>query len=224
MKPRVLVIPGSAFGSNVYVVHDEKTAIIDAGFPEDFVRISRIMEKNGLRLSELNFLINTHCHFDHTGGNFMFVRSSGCLVLAHKNDSDVIERGDDVVSCAKIFGGKLIPVRVERRLAEGDEICLGNWTLKILHTPGHTAGSMCILLPEEGILFSGDTVFADGFGRTDLPTGNPRDLIASLHRLLSESFSSIFPGHGEISKEGKESVRRALELAREYAEAKGHFE
>jgi len=154
----------------------------------------------------------------------MFVRLSGCLVFAHKNDSDVIERGDDVISCAKIFRSKLVPVRVEKRLVDGDEICLGNWTLKILHTPGHTAGSICILLPEEGILFSGDTVFADGFGRTDLPTGNPHDLVMSLRRLLSEPFSLIFPGHGEISKDGKESIKRALELVRRYAETERYFE
>lgn len=220
MRPRVLTIPGSAFGSNVYVIHDEKIALIDTGLPKDFTRISRAIEKGGLDPASLDFIINTHCHFDHTGGNFMFVRSFGCQVLAHKNDSDVIEKGDDVVSCAKIFGDKLTPVRVGRKLVDGNEICLGNWVLKILHTPGHTAGSICILIPEEGILFSGDTVFANGFGRTDLPTGNPRDLITSLRRLLSESFSQIFPGHGEISEDGKECVKLALKLAREYAETK----
>jgi len=212
---KILRIPGAGFSSNVYVVQDEKTAVIDAGMPEDFEYVLRAMRKNDLD-RKVDFLLNTHCHYDHAGGDFAFVRFFGCEVLIHREERQVIEKGDDFVSCACMFGGKLMPVKISRELENGDEISLGGWTLRVLHTPGHTAGSVCILLQEEGVLFSGDTVFADGFGRTDLPTGSSKDLLRSLRRLLSEPFERLFPGHGEISENGKESVKRALELAELY--------
>lgn len=208
---RVIVIPGRGFSSNVYVVEDELVAVIDAGCPEDFEHITGLMRREGIDPANVRFLVNTHCHYDHAGGDHAFVRLSGCLVMAHVIDGGVIERGDDIVSCAEMFGSRLTPVRVGRKLADGDEIGLGRCFLRVIHTPGHTAGSICLLLREEGILFSGDTVFADGFGRTDLPTGDQDDLVSSLRRLLHQPFKKLFPGHGGISEDGKESVRAALE-------------
>jgi glyoxylase-like metal-dependent hydrolase (beta-lactamase superfamily II) len=94
-----------------------------------------------------------------------------------------------------MFGEKLEPISVARELQEGDKIELGELTLKVLHTPGHTAGSICLYEPQQR-LFSGDTIFSDGVGRTDLPTGDVTALHNSIEGLLKLDVQNIYPGHG----------------------------
>ncbi len=99
-------------------------------------------------------------------------------------------------------------------LAEGGEIRFGEIRLRVLHTPGHTEGSVCLFAPDDGLLFSGDTLFAGGWGRVDLPGGDPDAMVASLARLTGmEDPIGVFPGHGEATTIGRE--RAWMELVRD---------
>ena len=167
--------------------------------------------KLGVRPEEIELLINTHCHFDHAGGDLDFCESSGCRVLIHSSEARILREGDSAISCAVIFGERLKPVEKAEEVREGDEIDLGSLTLTVLHTPGHTAGSICLYDREHQLLFSGDTVFSDGVGRTDLPTGDERLLVESLKRLNQLKVKKLYPGHGAPNEHDPEvSLKNAL--------------
>lgn len=101
------------------------------------------------------------------------------------------------------------------KLVDGDEIRIGKTNLKIIHTPGHSPGSICIYEPESKVLFSGDTIFADGgIGRTDFYNGSPKDLINSIKKLAKMKINAIYPGHGNcIRKNAEMHVKMALNNA-----------
>jgi glyoxylase-like metal-dependent hydrolase (beta-lactamase superfamily II) len=99
------------------------------------------------------------------------------------------------------------PMKVEKKLKEGDEI----FGFKVLHTPGHTKGSICLLDAKDKILISGDTIFADGVGRTDLPGGSEEDMEKSLEKLSSLKIEKILPGHGEpVLKNGEKAIKNII--------------
>jgi glyoxylase-like metal-dependent hydrolase (beta-lactamase superfamily II) len=108
----------------------------------------------------------------------------------------LLRKGDQVITLAAGFGEKLGPMEVVKGLKEGDKIELGELILEVLHTPGHTAGSICLYDPRQRILFSGDAIFCDGVGRTDLPTGDATALRNSIEGLLKLDVQNIYPGHG----------------------------
>lgn len=189
------VLPASSFESNAYVVSGEKVAVIDPGISPE--RVLSFLDDEGL---SLDFVINTHCHFDHSGADEQVLSETGAGLMAFGKDADVLAEGDVSVILSSLFGAKFSPLPVARNLSEGSVIDLGGLELHILHTPGHTRGSMCLLEPESGSLFSGDSVFADGVGRTDFPGGSMSELSSSVDRLCGlveeGKVSKVFPGHG----------------------------
>lgn len=188
-------VGGDHLDSNVYLVIDERKILVDAGTGFNARKIAGRILKLGIKLSEIDLLINTHAHFDHAGGDFFF-RDEGCKIAAHELDSKAIESGDEEITAANLFGAKMIPVRVDRKLRDGDVIDMGSVSFMVLHVPGHTAGSLCLWDPESGILFSGDLVFREGIGRTDLPTGDYELLLKSLERIAQLKPKKVYPGHG----------------------------
>ncbi|MFH1722075.1 MAG: MBL fold metallo-hydrolase [Candidatus Altiarchaeota archaeon] len=189
-------------GSNCFLVYDQgNSVVVDSGIdPEPVLRA--ISE---LRIT-LDSLINTHAHYDHVKGNEKLVESSGCEVFVHKIDAEVLESGNDTFILSELFGDLIGPQSVDRKLKGGDELKIGGLSLMVLHTPGHTKGSICLYCPKEKALFTGDTVFSDGVGRTDLPGGDFGELKKSMEKLISfsEEFEveKIFPGHGPVGKVG----------------------
>jgi hydroxyacylglutathione hydrolase len=206
---KVHAIEGRGFSGNIFLIDAEKPCLVDAGSESDISYCSEhVMELLGKR--KLNCIILTHRHIDHVGGAMSFYGEFGGDIHAHEDDADPLISGDQVSTGARMFGGHVDPMPVTK-LSEGDEIDLGGGEkLKVIHTPGHTIGSICLLGGNN--LFSGDTVFADGgVGRWDLETGNYDQLLASVEKLAGLDFENLFPGHGP-SVEGSAQAHLALSL------------
>lgn len=191
-----MIIPliGSGFESNCFIVAGEKAAVIDAGDPH------RILEKMGGLNIQTAYLINTHCHYDHVLGLGVLKQRLGGLVALHEADADALDAGERDLILADAFGARPPMVKVDVRLRDGSVIDLGGLCLDVIHTPGHTPGSICLYEPETKSLFSGDTVFADGVGRTDFPKGSFEDLKKSVETLIElhneSGIGTVYPGHG----------------------------
>jgi glyoxylase-like metal-dependent hydrolase (beta-lactamase superfamily II) len=201
----IIPLISTTMDSNVYIIKDEKTAIIDSGSGLYKPLIETIKEKTG----HIDYIINTHAHTDHCGGN----RFLDGEVLIHERDSEEAQRG--TYFGTGMFTGKIGAVMVDRTVKEGDVIDLGELKLTVLNTPGHTPGSICLYEEKEGFLFSGDTLFPDGgFGRTDLG-GSDADMVASLDRVASLDIEVLYPGHMQVvTGDVREHQDFALESAR----------
>jgi glyoxylase-like metal-dependent hydrolase (beta-lactamase superfamily II) len=177
--------------TNCYVASckDTKEAVIvDPGLDSNTEAqpILNYIQKSQLKIK---FIINTHGHPDHVNGDVVFQEKFGVPICIHKLDGYLLESVPN------------LPQKV--LLEEGSEIKFGNESLKVLHTPGHTAGSICLI--GEKILFSGDTLFASSIGRTDFVEGSPSDMKRSLEKIrqLPDNLM-VYPGHGESTLLGQE--------------------
>ena len=197
----VVLIHLSSLDSNVYLLGD---TIIDTGTGFNFVRLYEAFKQMKKDLKEIKLVINTHCHFDHTGGDGYFFNAK---IAIHEDDAKAVEEGDDKLINAGFFDGKAKPRKVAKKLKDGDVIS----GLKVIHTPGHTPGSICLLDEKNKMLFSGDTIFADGVGRTDRPGGDEEKLEESINRIMELDFNILLPGHGEpILKDAKKVLHKML--------------
>ncbi|MFH0816941.1 MAG: MBL fold metallo-hydrolase [Methanobacteriota archaeon] len=190
-------IPGLGMDSNVFVVENGgETVVIDAGMD---ARAEYVLDSLGkiLRGAKPSALVLTHMHIDHVGGAAAIVRKYGCEAVMHEKDADAIIKGDQMSTGAAMFGGVAEPMRV-RKLAEGEMVA----GMMVIHTPGHTIGSMCLYDKKSKALISGDTVFRDGVGRWDLPTGDVKALHESVAMLAAMEVDGIYPGHGEVAETG----------------------
>ncbi|MCM8790872.1 MAG: MBL fold metallo-hydrolase [Candidatus Omnitrophica bacterium] len=182
--------------TNCYIVSDQatgETCLIDPG--SDPSRIKEVLRKDGLKAK---FIINTHGHGDHIAANGAF----GIPIYIHRLDSDFLDNPDKNLSRMFFFGIK--SPKASRLLEDGERIGLGNIEFEVIHTPGHTPGS--ISLKVDDVVFTGDALFAGSIGRTDFDYGDESLLIKSINaRLLTLSDDTvIYPGHGEPSTIGKE--------------------
>jgi glyoxylase-like metal-dependent hydrolase (beta-lactamase superfamily II) len=179
--------------TNCYVAACQEThdaIIIDPGFDSSFEtdQVYHYIDKARLKLK---FIINTHGHADHVGGNGTLKKKYGVPVCVHELDASALSGLEE----------RELPANV--LLKDGDLLRFGCSTLKVLHTPGHTPGSICLL--GETLVFTGDTLFAGGIGRTDFPGGSDRDMKLSLEKLLSlPDGLAVYPGHGPASTIGEE--------------------
>jgi len=190
----ISAIEPHGFSGNIFLIDAEKPCLIDSGSEPDIGYCSEEIA-SVLRGRRLENIILTHRHIDHVGGAMSFYGEFGSGILAHEDDADALISGDQESTGANLFGGTVLPMPVTK-LVDGQTVDLGGGeSLKVIHTPGHTIGSMCLL--GGGNLFSGDTVFADGgVGRWDLETGDYSQLLASVEKLAGMEFGSLFPGHG----------------------------
>jgi len=174
--------------TNCYLL--ESGIIIDPGAEPEKIIVE--IEKNDFEPSKI---ILTHSHFDHIAAVPNLVERYGIPVIAHVKAKTLLNNPDMNLSS---FFGLPISINVDHFITDGQEIEAGNSTLTIIHTPGHSSCS--ISLYNQDFLFSGDTLFADGFGRFDLPGSDPAALKNSLEKLLSlPKKTLIFPGHGRSS-------------------------
>lgn len=186
--------------TNCYIVGCEDTkegAIIDPG--GDAKRILAEVERLGLRIK---YIINTHGHFDHILANKEVVKATEAPLAIHCADAPMLTKGGG----AFFFGiiGKASPP-ADIMLDESQVLTMGKIELKVLHTPGHSPGSICLYNEEEGVLFDGDVLFNMGIGRTDLPGGNYSVLMDSIQRLLAlPDETTVYPGHGPPTTIGQE--------------------
>jgi len=202
INSRITMIRLSDLDSNIYLLNGD--TVIDSGTGSNFVRLYEIFKKMKLDFDNIKNIVNTHMHWDHIGGNGFFKNAK---IHIHEKDSNVLEKGDPEMSNAMYFNGNMHTMKVERKLKEGDEV----FGFKVLHTPGHTPGSICLFDPKDKILISGDTIFADGVGRTDLSGGNENDLNKSIEKLSNLKVETILPGHGEpVLKSGSKAINNII--------------
>lgn len=185
--------------TNVHVLADERTReaiAIDTAIPS----LAWIAEELAARDWTLKLIISTHRHWDHIGDNAAVAGATGAEIAVHALDRP------GLIAPASLFAPFAIPPSVPAvDLAEGGEIRFGDIRLVVLHTPGHTPGSVCLWAPDEGLLFSGDTLFAGGWGRIDLPGGSAEAMVESLGRLAGlEPVLGVLPGHGRTTTIGSE--------------------
>ncbi|MCD6522595.1 MAG: MBL fold metallo-hydrolase [Candidatus Diapherotrites archaeon] len=179
----VYIIYGRAYDSNSIVILGERNIIVDTGTGKHFNYLKTMLGEIGLRPNDIDVIVNTHCHYDHIGGNRFF----NCNVYAHEPDKTYIKNADPNYTLSFMFSK--LP-RQNNVFNIGEEFF--GW--KVLHTPGHTQGSICLL--KDGILISGDTLFSEGYGRTDLPGGDPEAMKKSLEMLSKIGYNVLLPGHG----------------------------
>jgi glyoxylase-like metal-dependent hydrolase (beta-lactamase superfamily II) len=193
--------------TNCHILADPrwKEAIaIDTAIPS----LAWIRDELQARGWTLKLIVNTHGHWDHMGDNAAVAEHTGADIAIHPLDRYRLE------SPSARFAPFPIPPSVAAvDLAEGGEIRFGEIRLRTLHTPGHTEGSVCLWSPDEGLLFSGDTLFAGGWGRVDLPGGDAGQMAESIARLTGlEDPLRVLPGHGAPTTIGRE--RAWMELVR----------
>ena len=190
---RIKVNVGNILGVNCYIVQDEETKetmVIDPGGS-----VNKITDMLDALQAKVKYILLTHCHGDHIGGVNELKSKTGGTVLIHRFDEKGLN--DPEISLTSHIGIQRIDIEDKSRLNEGDLIHVGNLEFKIIHTPGHTVGSICIYCEEEKMLFSGDTMFKGSWGRTDLPTSNFEDIINSITNklmILPEDVI-VYPGH-----------------------------
>ena len=193
--------------TNVHILGDARSReaiAIDTAIPS----LAWIADELAARDWTLKLIVSTHGHWDHIGDNAAVADATGAQVAVHGLDRE------SLVAPAPLWAPFEIPPSVPAvELAEGGEIRFGAIRLRVLHTPGHTPGSVCLQSVDDGLLFSGDTLFAGGWGRVDLPGGSAEAIVASLARLAElESAVAVLPGHGSATTIGRE--RPWLEMVR----------
>lgn len=193
--------------TNVHILADERSReaiAIDTAIPS----LAWITDELAAREWTLKLIVSTHNHWDHIGDNAAVAGATGAEIAVHALDRDGLTRPQP------LFAPFPIPPSVPAvDLAEGGEIRFGEIRLRVLHTPGHTPGSVCLQSDDHGLLYSGDTLFAGAWGRTDLPGGSEEAMVESLVRLADlEPTVSVLPGHGAPTTIGRE--RPWLEMVR----------
>ena len=187
--------------TNCYIVGCEEKregVIIDPGGNSS--RILKALEESGLGV---RYVLNTHCHFDHMEANADIVAATGAPLALHPAELPLLRAKGG----ANLFGvpGKESPLP-DVELEDGQVLKVGTLRFQVLHTPGHSPGGVTFYLAQEGVVFDGDVLFADGVGRTDLPGGNWNKLMRSIREVLftMPDETVVYPGHGPHTTIGRE--------------------
>jgi hydroxyacylglutathione hydrolase len=187
---------------NCSILGDEtslEAIVVDPG--DDIPSILSVLDKHNLTVKQI---VITHAHIDHIAGAQRLKRVTGAPILYNQNDLPLVEMMDTQADWLGIPTPEVPPP--DDSLDDGKRIAIIGLAGSILHTPGHTQGSVCLYLPDQSLLLAGDTLFAGSVGRTDLPGGNARQLIASINnRLLTlPDDVTVIPGHGPKTSIGEE--------------------
>ena len=194
---RVKVNAGAIMGINCYIIQDEKTKetmIIDPGnASENLIEILDAMQV------KMKYILLTHCHGDHIGGVNKIKEKYGGKVLIHTKDA--IGLKDVSINLSTHIGLEPIVLQEDSRINDGDLLHVGNLEFQVIHTPGHTCGSISLYCEQEKMLFSGDTLFRGSWGRIDLPTSSFEDIISSITNKLIKlpADTIVYPGHRKIN-------------------------
>ena len=196
------ILPVGVLQCNCSIFGDEQTReaiVIDPG--DNIPEILEILKRHGLTVKAI---VITHAHIDHIGGAHKLKAATGAPVYMNQNDTLL----RDMLDVQASWLGMETPekVTIDTPVREGDTLALGTTEFHVLDTPGHTQGSISLWIPAENKLIAGDTLFRDSIGRTDLPGGDGRQILRSIHdKLLPLPDDAIvIPGHGEVTTIGRE--------------------
>ncbi len=196
------IFPVGPLQCNCSVVGDEQTneaIVIDPG--DDIEEVMSIVQRHGLTVNQI---VVTHAHIDHVGGAMKLKRLTGAPVLLNQNDYALLKMLD--VQASWIGMPTPETVTIDSSLEAGDRVRTGSLVADVLHTPGHTEGSICLYFAPEKKLIAGDTLFAGSIGRTDLPGGSYEKIMRSLNGpvLALPDETVVVPGHGPLTTIGRE--------------------
>jgi len=192
---KLITITVGSISENVYIYYDENTKdgmIIDPG--GSAVKIIEEVNRAGIKISSI---LLTHGHFDHIAAAEEIKEATGVKIYAHASEEELLKSPSLNISIMAM--NQPIELVADVLLTEKSVVNVGNIELSVIHTPGHTSGSVCYYDKQNNLLFSGDTLFFEGFGRTDFPTGDMRLLISSIEKKLFSlpEETVVYSGHGE---------------------------
>ncbi|MDL1985594.1 MAG: MBL fold metallo-hydrolase [Deltaproteobacteria bacterium] len=213
LQPNIFRLKGEDTSSHSYLIRgDYKNVLIDSGVDKNFSKLQKSLLTLGLKIRDIDIVINTHEHFDHIGANRYF--QDYALIAAHRFAATKITVEDRYVTMYKSGDLNAPSLKVHLWLESKSRFDLGNYSLNIIHTPGHTSGSICIYEPVRKILFAGDTVFAGGTLSYIGESGSVGDYIDSISHLATRKINELYPGHGKVSKSPEEDMQKAILNAR----------
>jgi glyoxylase-like metal-dependent hydrolase (beta-lactamase superfamily II) len=199
------ILPVGLLQCNCSILGDEtsrEAIVVDPG--DDIPAIQRVLDRHGLMVKQI---VITHAHIDHIAGAQQLKKLTGAPVLYNQNDLPLVKMMDEQATwLGMATAPEVLPPDVS--ITDGQTVGVQGISGVVLHTPGHTQGSSCLYLPEQSVLLAGDTLFAGSVGRTDLPGGDTRQLIRSIHDCLLTlpDDVSVVPGHGPSTTIGEERV------------------
>ncbi len=200
---------------NSYVIRTpEATCLVDPGHEAFLPQLFRSMEEDGIRPDQVGSVILTHGHPDHLEGAIR-LQKEGVPVGIHKEEEAYIREIGPYF--ARMFGFEMPELKFDFFLQEGD-LRIGGEPFRLLHTPGHSPGSICLFWEEPRVLFSGDLIFAQGVGRTDFPGGDGNLLKESIRRCKTLGATMLMPGHGEPILDAEEVEKNFEIIERVYFE------
>jgi hydroxyacylglutathione hydrolase len=196
------ILPVGPLQCNCSIIGDESTRegiVIDPG--DDIDDVLAMVGKHNLQVKQI---VITHAHIDHVGGAMKLRAATGAPILLNQNDHALLKMLD--VQAAWIGVATPGNVEIDHSIGENDKVGAGSLSADIIHTPGHTEGSISLYFPLEKKLIAGDTLFAGSIGRTDLPGGSYKKIITSLHEKLLRlpDDTVVVPGHGPLTTIGDE--------------------
>jgi hydroxyacylglutathione hydrolase len=196
------IFPVGPLRCNCSIIGDEtsrEAIVVDPG--DDIENILLLLQKHNLKVKQI---VITHAHIDHVGGAMKLRAATGAAILLNQNDYALLKMLD--VQAAWLGMEDPGAVSIEGSIGQGDEVKISSLIAKVMHTPGHTEGSVCLYFPAEKKLIAGDTLFAGSIGRTDLPGGSFDKIIESIHEkvLTLPDETVVVPGHGHLTTIGEE--------------------
>ncbi|MDD5723468.1 MAG: MBL fold metallo-hydrolase [Syntrophales bacterium] len=223
LQPDIFRIKGHETSSHSYIIKgDYANLLIDSGIDSNFPALQKSLLKIGLKIRDIDIVINTHEHFDHIGANRYFQEYA--LIAAHRFAATKMIFDDRYVTLYKSADLNEIPLKVHLWLESKSRFDLGNYSLNVIHTPGHTSGSICLYEPARKILFTGDTVFAGGTLSDIAESGSVGDYINSMLSLSTRKVFEIYPGHGNISTNPEEDMEKAVQNAKAFLQSEDAVE
>ena len=196
------ILPVGPLQCNCSVIGDESTReamVIDPG--DDIEDVLALIGKHNLQVKQI---VITHAHIDHVGGAMKLRAATGAPILLNQSDYALLK----MIDMQAVWVGMAPPgkVEIDHSLGQADRVRAGSLDADVIHTPGHTEGSICLYFPAEKKLIAGDTLFAGSIGRTDLPGGSFQKIINSLHEkvLALPDDTIVVPGHGPLTTIGEE--------------------
>ncbi len=196
------ILPVGMLQCNCSVFGDEQTRegiVVDPG--DEITRVLDVVQKHGLTVKAI---VITHAHIDHIAGAQKLKTATGAPVYMNPNDQQLQQMMD--VQASWLGMRTPPPVEIDVAANDGDRVVMGTTEFHVLHTPGHTQGSISLWIPSENKVVAGDTLFRESIGRTDLPGGDGRQILESIHEKLLPlpDQTVVIPGHGETTTIGRE--------------------